>query len=375
MAAFAEYAVLKFRKWFWPIVAGLALIGCRTAPDRAPAPIIEVVQLPDLKPPVLGQSRVETNLPPPILPPAPPPVAAFRWPTNSAHPGWIALETWSALNQLRAPQRRRPGLETFFTVPTPQGAVTLQIGSRIAHWDGRPCWLGYAPQLFNGQPHLALVDAAKTLQPLLAPVPPVTRTNRVIVLDPGHGGADNGTSGAQRQLEKELALDWALRVQALLRTNGWKVVLTRTTDTNVPLAARVVAADLANADLFVSLHFNSGHPNLTHAGIETYCLTPTGLPSSLTRNFEDNPRLVFPNNLFDRENLQFAFRLQRELVRATQANDGGVRRARFMGVLRGQNRPAVLIEGGYLSNPAEARLIATAAYRQKLAEAVARALE
>ena len=67
--------------------------------------------------------------------------------------------------------------------------------------------------------------------------------------------------------------------------------------------------------------------------------------------------------------------LHRGLVRATNATDRGVRRARFMGVLRGQKRPAVLIEGGYLSNPKEARKIATSTYRQTMAEAVARALE
>jgi N-acetylmuramoyl-L-alanine amidase len=63
------------------------------------------------------------------------------------------------------------------------------------------------------------------------------------------------------------------------------------------------------------------------------------------------------------------------MVRHAGAADRGVRRARFMGVLRGQNRPAVLIEAGYLSNPAEARKIAAAEYRQRLAEAVAQGLE
>jgi len=62
------------------------------------------------------------------------------------------------------------------------------------------------------------------------------------------------------------------------------------------------------------------------------------------------------------------------ILRATGAEDRGVCRARFMGVLRGQRCPAVLIEGGYLSNPNEARLIENAAYRQKLAVAVAAAL-
>jgi N-acetylmuramoyl-L-alanine amidase len=67
-------------------------------------------------------------------------------------------------------------------------------------------------------------------------------------------------------------------------------------------------------------------------------------------------------------------RIQRTLLKVTGAKDHGVRRARFMTVLRGQNRPAVLVEGGYLSNPREARRIADPAYRQKLAEAVAAAL-
>jgi N-acetylmuramoyl-L-alanine amidase len=62
------------------------------------------------------------------------------------------------------------------------------------------------------------------------------------------------------------------------------------------------------------------------------------------------------------------------VIYATQRRDRGVRRARFMGVLRGQNRPAVLIEGGYLTHSDEAEVIATSAYRQKLAEAVAKAL-
>jgi len=67
--------------------------------------------------------------------------------------------------------------------------------------------------------------------------------------------------------------------------------------------------------------------------------------------------------------------LHRALVKSSGALDRGVRRARFMSVLRGQSRPAVLIEGGYLSNPAEAQRIASATYRQTLAEALARGLQ
>ena len=133
-------------------------------------------------------------------------------------------------------------------------------------------------------------------------------------------------------------------------------------------------AEQHNADLFLSLHFNSAFPDREQAGLETYCLTPTGMPSNLTRGFKDNAALTFPNNRFDTENLQYAVQLHRALLDVNGHADRGVRRARFLGVLQGQNRPAVLVEGGYLSNPREARQIADPAYRQKMAEALARAL-
>jgi N-acetylmuramoyl-L-alanine amidase len=109
--------------------------------------------------------------------------------------------------------------------------------------------------------------------------------------------------------------------------------------------------------------------------VETYCLTPTGMASSVTRGYNDDVRQVFPNNAFDTENLQYAVRFQRALLEVNGTTDRGVRRARYQAVLRGHSRPAVLIEGGYLSNPREARKIADPAYRQKLAEAVAKGLE
>lgn len=82
----------------------------------------------------------------------------------------------------------------------------------------------------------------------------------------------------------------------------------------------------------------------------------------------------FPNNSFDAENIQLAARVHRALLQVNGHHDRGVRRARFLGVVRNQQRPAILIEGGYLSNPREARLIADSGYRQKLADAVAKAL-
>jgi N-acetylmuramoyl-L-alanine amidase len=199
------------------------------------------------------------------------------------------------------------------------------------------------------------------------------KTNRILVIDPGHGGQNTGTASiADGACEKEFTLDWARRLEPLVANEGWHVFLTRTNDVDVSLSERVAFAEEHRADLFISLHFNSAAPNQEQAGLETYCLTPAGMPSTLTRGYEDSSA-VFTNNAFDPENLQYAVHFHRALLPVI-GRDRGVRHARFLGVLRGQNRPAVLIEGGYLSNPHEARCIADPAYRQKLAEALAAAL-
>jgi len=126
--------------------------------------------------------------------------------------------------------------------------------------------------------------------------------------------------------------------------------------------------------LFMSLHFNSAAPDHKQAGLETYYLTPTGMPSTITRGYPDLTWQNFPANAFDSESLLLAVRLHKAILRATGEEDRGVRRARFLGILRGQQCPCVLIEGGYLSNPREAQAIENPEYRQKLAEAVAGAL-
>ena len=95
----------------------------------------------------------------------------------------------------------------------------------------------------------------------------------------------------------------------------------------------------------------------------------------MVRDGEDNPKLTFPNNAFDTSNTLLAWLVQRATTRHAGASDRGTQHARFMGVLRGQNRPAVLIEGGYLSHPEESRKIADASYRQKLAQGVAQAIQ
>jgi N-acetylmuramoyl-L-alanine amidase len=236
--------------------------------------------------------------------------------------------------------------------------------------------LGFAPEIIDNQVFIHGLDLQKNLVPLLLGEPLAFGTNRVIVIDPGHGGINGGTiSVLDNRPEKDFTLDWARRVKPLLESNGWTVFLTRSNDIYMTNASRVVFAETHHAAVFLSLHFNSAAPDPKPAGLETYCFTPTGMPSTVTRGYAD-PRLEkISSNDFDTQNLLLAVRLQSTLQRVTQLEDRGVRRVRYMEVLRNQKCPACLIEGGYLSNPREAEKIESGAFRQKLAEAVAEALK
>ena len=290
--------------------------------------------------------------------------------------GWISLNAWAAQNGLRA-LRTIPLLpQVAYAITTLNGVFAVRVGSQTAFWDQLDVRLGFAPQQIGDQIYLHPLDVKKTLEPLARGLTVPASASRTVVIDPGHGGTNPGTRNiADSRWEKEFTLDWAKRLAPLLAQQGWQVFLTRTNDVDVSLPDRAALADARHADLFLSLHFNASAGGSDPAGVETYCLTPTGMASSVTRGYNDDVHQVFPNNAFDAENLLYAVRLQRALLEVSGTTDRGVRRARYPAVLRGPNRPAVLIEGGYLSNPREARKIADPAYRQKLAEAVAKALE
>lgn len=340
-------------------------------PDSAPTntfvPAPEVVVLPTEPVPVVGLDHIDAG-------PLPPGANA---PGQASAParGWIPLLPWANDVALGRAERLVQGAHTLYRLPTRTGPCVLTIGSRVAQWNGVTVWLGFAPRVVRGEPQIHALDAEKTLVPLMDSQAAPPTTVRTIVLDPGHGGSDSGTQSAARDLEKHLTLDWALRTERLLTNAGWRVFLTRRNDSDVPLAERVAFADRVRADLFVSLHFNSAAPQTQPSGIETYCVTPSGAPSTLLRGYADDHRLVYPNNAFDRANIAWAFRFQQAMLNETKAMDDGVKRARFMSVLRYQNRPAVLIEGGFLSNPADLARIRTADYRETLAQAVVRALQ
>ena len=193
-----------------------------------------------------------------------------------------------------------------WVLKTANGTFVFHPGTQMAQYQGVEVRLGFAPQLIDRQPYIHRLDLTKTVLPLLSDSHlHGTNSNPVIVLDPGHGGQDAGAKSAlSHSWEKQFTLDWAQRLQVLLVTNGWQVYLTRTDDREIPLSNRVAFAEERKADLFLSLHFNSAGADFAQAGLETYCLTPAGMPSALTRGYGDDPRLAFPNNAFDAQNLQ-----------------------------------------------------------------------
>ncbi len=372
-------------KLFEPLAGALAvalLAGC-TSSGRSPSEWTRVPTAAGAGAPQLPPTPAEaapdaaaTNARPAAAPPATPAALPQHGPVvNGLHGRWVPLVSWAEAWHWSLPEYEGDPTNLTCRLQTPGGGLWLSTGSHLATLGGTCYWLGYAPLSADGDLLLHQLDLLKNLEPLGTDPLPFPPARGTVVIDPGHGGQNTGTrSVVDQTFEKDWTLDWALRLAPLLAASGWRVVLTRTNDADTSLADRVLVAEAAKADVFVSLHFNSGFPNTDLTGVETFCLTPVGLPSTLTRDYEDDVTKEFPNNAYDSQNLRYAFRLHRAVLDATGATDRGVRRARFMGVLRGQGRPAVLLEAGYLSNPEEARLIATSEYRERLAQAVARAL-
>jgi N-acetylmuramoyl-L-alanine amidase len=347
-------------------IFALLLAGC-AAPRKVTPLVREEIPPSPIQVPV--QPPIQTPVQPPVQEPAPivkPPALVSEW---------VSLADWCASNKFEGPAIKISATETNIELRGERGKFVFEAPRRNARWNGILIGIGFAPQMTNGQVFVNRLDLTKVLEPLMIPEKaPQRKTGGIVVIDAGHGGENFGTLSHDRKMkEKDLTLDWALRVQKLLEGSPWKVILTRPGDIDLALTQRVVFADLKNADLFISLHFNSASDKKV-SGLESYCFTPQGMASHLTREYADNKNESYPNNRFDIENLLLAFDLHKSVLKKVKPLDRGIRRARFMTVLREQNRPAVLLEGGYLSNPEEARLIGTPEYRQKLAEAVAEAL-
>lgn len=232
----------------------------------------------------------------------------------------------------------------------------------------------------------------ETLPP---PPPPPAVDKTVIVIDPGHGGSENGATGPTGLREKEVALDLARRLKRVLqRDPGVSVVLTRDEDRRMDLDERTAVANHNNADLFISIHLNSS-PRSGAYGAETYFLSTEatddaarttaalenrshGVDRHLTDEGEQRDlELVLwdlAQNRHLAESAALAESIQQHLNRLTGTRDRGVRQAPFR-VLMGATMPAILVEVGFISNPEEEERFRGLSYRNRVVEAIANAVD
>lgn len=258
----------------------------------------------------------------------------------------------------------------FLTLKSPAGQIVLEIDSREARLHGLRVFLGEPVVVNRGTVYVATLDLERFLGPILRPTKLKPRPLRTIVIDAGHGGTDTGTRHAGKKLEEKIfTLDVARRLERLLAGEHWRVLLSRTDDRFVALPDRADFANAARADLFVSIHFNSVTGNPSVRGTETYVLTPQFQRSTSSDKASPEDKIAQPGNQHDLWSAVLGYHLHRELLARLKTEDRGYKRARFA-VLRLVDCPAVLVEAGYLSNDGEAALLATEAYRARIAEAI-----
>jgi N-acetylmuramoyl-L-alanine amidase len=209
-----------------------------------------------------------------------------------------------------------------------------------------------------------------------------------VVIDPGHGGHDQGSTGPGGLLEKDLVLDVAQRLGKLIEDRlGSEVIYTRDDDTFIPLESRTELANEKKADLFLSIHANSS-PYPSVSGVETYYLNFASTRDAMDlasrenagsqKSIHDLGDIIEKITRHDKaeESKDFAGKMQTALYSAAvrsnpSARNRGVKKAPFV-VLIGATMPSILAEIGFISNSHEESLLKRSDHRQKLAEALYR---
>ena len=224
---------------------------------------------------------------------------------------------------------------------------------------------------------------------LVAAAPAATRAR--VVIDPGHGGAQEGAISPDGQLEKTVSLDVARRLKAALEHAGADAVLTREQDVLLALADRVTFANKGKPDVFVSLHLNSMPTRRLRAkleGVQTFFLSASASGEDARRVAETEnadsagagapqptDTLAFILSDLRRseahaDSARLAYAIHSRLVAASGGSDHGVQQAPFY-VLTGVEAPAVLVEFGFISHPEESKKLAKPEYRDRIAQSIA----
>ncbi|MFI5180913.1 MAG: N-acetylmuramoyl-L-alanine amidase [Thermoanaerobaculia bacterium] len=248
-----------------------------------------------------------------------------------------------------------------------------------------------------GSPPRLVVDVTRTAAGVPVPVgaapAPETSKARIVVLDAGHGGTEEGAKGPGGLLEKEATLALEKTMQEVLGRHGFRVVPTRSTDATVSLEDRAASANGAKADVFVSLHANASRSVSAH-GTEVYYLSLDASDRAAALLAESENKAAEEStaeknaalrdldlilwDLAQNQHLAASERLaeiiQADFNRLLGVTTRGVKQAPFR-VLIGVNAPAVLVEVAFITNPDEEKKLASEEFRRQTAETLAGSLD
>lgn len=271
--------------------------------------------------------------------------------------------------------------------------INLRVGDALVLVDGRAEYLHHPVDIYQGVIVVPvrfkerILDVIFKEQYAAARAPSPVLSIKKIVIDPGHGGHDPGAIGKSGLREKDVNLDIAKRLAKLLREDGIGVVLTRSTDTFVPLGRRADIANSADADFFISIHSNANRVR-SLTGLEIYYISSRINDSRRALLTAGNTKLDFDSTCFYHpsldlkatlwdmiytynrsESMQMANSICKAIDHDLDTRVIGVKGANFQ-VLKGTRMPAILIEAGFLSNRNEEKLLKNSYYRQQIAEAI-----
>jgi N-acetylmuramoyl-L-alanine amidase len=254
---------------------------------------------------------------------------------------------------------------------------------------------GFQGQGFQGQGFQGQGFQGQDLRATRQPRAEITDPRPLVVLDPGHGGIDTGTRSPGGEMEKTIVLEFALRLRDQLEKTGkYRLLMTRTDDTFVPLADRVRIARNAGASLFISIHADSlPHKEGNAQGATVYTLSETASDPQAAKLAEEENRADViagvdlksePNDvagilidLAQREtktfSMQFAHKLVADLKTATRLHKEPIKSARFR-VLKAPDVPSVLVELGYVSNRDDLKSLVSDSWRNRTVNAMAEAI-
>lgn len=250
--------------------------------------------------------------------------------------------------------------------------IKAEVGSKSLLMNNMKFILSFPVTTAKGLTVVSRLDLVKLIDPILNPTHIAgAEYFDTVVVDAGHGGHEPGARGVYGY-EKDFTLQLAQKVRTALMARGFKVVLTRSTDTFISLKGRVEMANQIPNSIFISLHFNYSEGSAS--GVETWALTPQGAAATISRGGGYNVNGTTGNHQ-DSANIALASAVHARITTSLRTVDRGIMRAQWS-VLTGIKKPGILVEGGFVTNREECARIAApnSTYQQTMAASIADAV-